>query len=273
MIGVAARWNYDSELKERAMIDKYLENPDRANFAYGRKVYIHMHSLFNRPTSFTLTQLKYVRIDNPRELEFAIDGLSAIAEGAMPIQRGIPLITNAVSMIDNLLAYCAATLKIPNAVRIRSLIEDYYARTRSPLQILTLVNLARGLQAQMGASTLPGEFVDTLLPSAVEVIMEAILNRGQNSLTLAQRQILMGYARLACDVFVLGRYVQALPTNPALTVGEFLEHNPDLSAERLNDIFNPTGRPHTIGSAAGFRRRLSSEASWDLWLAGYGRMS
>lgn len=268
MLRTAGQWPEGSPLEIRAAVQKQLQDPRPGALSYAQDVFLKAYVLLGQPTEFTLTNLRMVRIGNAAELEYALDGMAAIAEGSIKPARGEKLIEQALQMIGSLIVYCAEQ-GIENAQKIQALIAENYRRTRHPLQIATLVSLARGLQAKSGGA-IHGSELNLELPGAVDTIVDAIVNLGHNALTVEERQVLIGYGQLASDVFVLGRYAQDQVKQSELTVGDFLAANPQLSAKRLERVLNPRGRRKASGPAVELARTFGSVVYYDLWAPGRG---
>jgi len=225
--------------------------------------------------SFRLYHLWGVSVGKESELEFVLSELEALETQAITSKKGRELLNQGFAMFEYVIKYCATTLNIDNAKSIVKRFDESYARRRVGITVPSLINLASRICDDSAPSGLvDGSRLAIELPLAMDIIIDVILNRGQNNLSDEQRLNISTFVKLAADVFVLGQYFNDKRFS-GKTISEYLESRPGISAERLADEINSNygGREKLDSRYKNLRGKFGSVVYWKLNRRGYGYYS
>ncbi len=216
---------------------------------------------------------------NPEELEVAMKAIESLKQGDIRSREAIEWFDGDLTMIQNFIAHCDS-LGIHNAHLIATMFEQANAqkldKRARQLSVQGIVDTANGLRKQLGeeAITNTGNDFEVQLPEAVDTLTDVILNYGQNNLTDEEKELLITYTKMACDVFIVGKFLRD-DRYKDKTISEYLEENPNLSAARPEASLKPdqSSQPEARRGAQGLRQEFGSVVYWRARRPGFGVVS
>jgi len=222
------------------------------------------------PPAFSFKHLWLVRPDDAEELACAMQWLDELSDETLPRSDGREIMGRAVSMFVEVVAFCDRA-GIENARVILGHIRAMRTSVGAVLPLRLLVGLASRVGTQVGMVLEDRGVLEFEMPVAIDIFMEVILRRGQHSLSESDIDQLLAFARLAADVFVLGKYIldQQYKT---VTIAEYLAAHPRASAERLADEINSTRGIRRLEDSRfrDLKRQFGSVVFWKARRGGYG---
>jgi hypothetical protein len=254
-----------------SIIQKYEQGDRKVDF----DTLVYFEFLESSVETQMLIYLTGIDPKNTTEINIGIESLALIDYDALPTTKGLQYIETSMRMIRKFITVCANDLDISNAKAVEKALQGQPEAARQPLTIRDIINLANGFRRQIGQEELKmnAQELEQQIPIALDTLADVIINYGQNNLSEELKEDLAGYAKLAGDTFVIGKFLKDKHYKTK-TIEEFLTEHPNMSAVRMAGKINKKDNRHIQeDELRDLRGQFGSAVYWNRRKRGYGIIS